>query len=116
MPRIHMLLQLPRLKDPKIRMRYVSSTHDVDAKELLGTLPNWYVDHLREKGILKNEFGKAWRDYYTLKPGGKLEIFKVDEPGVVASLWVTIAAKDHRFLRNIVIRAYWDGESEPSVD
>ncbi|MFP3303520.1 MAG: hypothetical protein RXO25_06765 [Caldivirga sp.] len=48
-----MLLQLPRLKDPKIRMRYVSSTHDVDAKELLGTLPNWYVDHLREKGILR---------------------------------------------------------------
>jgi hypothetical protein len=108
------LLELPKFKD--YRMRYASSTHKVDARRLLETAPGWLVEHLRRKGVLKGEPGEAWLDYYTLEPGQRLEVFRADEPGVIASLWMTINAHDRRFLRNVVIRAYWDGESEPSVE
>lgn len=109
-----MLLELPKFKD--YRMRYASSTHRVDARKLLETAPGWLVEHLRKKGVLKGEPAEAWLDFYTLEPGEKLEMFRAEEPGVIASLWMTINAHDRRFLRNVVVRAYWDGESEPSVE
>ena len=107
-----MLLDLPRFKD--FRMRYASSTHAVDARALVERAPGWLVEHWRRKGVLKG--GEAWLDYYTVEPGERLEIFRADEPGVIVSLWMTVSASDRRFLRNLVIRAYWDGEAEPSVE
>lgn len=109
-----MLLELPRFKD--YRMRYASSTHKVGVKELLERAPAWYVEHLRKKGLLKEATGEAWLDFYTIEPGERLEIFRCDEPGVVVSLWMTINAYDRYFLRRIILRAYWDGEGEPSIE
>ncbi len=37
-------------------------------------------------------------------------------PGVIARIWVTIASRDKHFLRRIVLRMYWDGEEQPSVE
>ncbi|MGC8571579.1 MAG: glycoside hydrolase family 172 protein [Caldivirga sp.] len=90
-----MLLDLPRLKPGKLR--YISSTH--------------YIDEEHRK----------WLDYYSVPAHGKLTLLDVSSPGVIASLWLTVAGgfskpavKD--YLRRLIIRAYWDGESSPSIE
>jgi hypothetical protein len=36
--------------------------------------------------------------------------------GVVTHVWFTINSSDHMHLKNLVLRAWWDGESSPSVE
>ena len=36
--------------------------------------------------------------------------------GIVTHIWATLACKSESFLRKIVLRAYWDGEDEPSIE
>src|SRR6202140_3292797 len=36
--------------------------------------------------------------------------------GVVTHLWFTINSKDQMHLKNLVLRAWWDGETSPSVE
>ena len=90
-----MLSDLPRLKSGKLR--YVSSTH--------------YIDEKHEK----------WFDYYSIPAHGKLTLLDVKGPGIIASLWVTVAGGSKRpvakdYLRRLIIRAYWDGETSPSIE
>jgi len=48
--------------------------------------------------------------------GGRALLADLSEPGVVRHLWMTIACRDVHYLRKIVLRAFWDGESVPSVE
>ena len=43
-------------------------------------------------------------------------LFRPDGPGVVTHLWFTISAQSANHLKEIVIRAYWDGNPKPSVE
>ncbi len=36
--------------------------------------------------------------------------------GIVKHIWVTIRTRDEYYLRKLVLRAYWDGEKNPSVE
>jgi len=36
--------------------------------------------------------------------------------GCVRHIWVTIASNEPDYLRKLVFRAYWDGESAPSIE
>ena len=73
------------------------------------------------------------RDYQTAKAssydrtGGNADAFKIEAgatqvlldaqgPGMVSHIWFTIAAPDSQHLKKLVLRMYWDGESEPSVE
>lgn len=56
------------------------------------------------------------RDFWTIPPGGSLDIFKADEPGVITHIWFTIAAGSANHLKEIVLRAFWDGNAKPSVE
>jgi hypothetical protein len=38
-------------------------------------------------------------------------------PGIVRRWWITIAPRNHTAIqRQLIIRAYWDDETEPSVE
>lgn len=112
-----MLTDLPKLR--KSKMRYVSSTHALSGNEIAnmrGKLPREWLEHWEKRGLTSRIEKEARLDYYSIEPGQKLEILRLDEPGMIVSMWMTISATDRRFLRNVVLRAWWDGENEPSVE
>ena len=48
---------------------------------------------------------------------GKIVTFaKLDGPGVITRIWITIDSRDPHFLRRILLRFYWDGEESPSIE
>jgi hypothetical protein len=51
-----------------------------------------------------------------LQPGQTREMANISGAGAITHLWITIASKDEHHLRNLILRMYWDGETEPSVE
>jgi len=41
---------------------------------------------------------------------------KIEGAGAITHIWVTISSKDKYHLKNLVLRMYWDGEENPSVE
>jgi hypothetical protein len=50
------------------------------------------------------------------QPGGTQEVFNAEGAGTITHIWFTIAAKSPNHLKEIVLRAYWDGNAKPSVE
>ena len=48
--------------------------------------------------------------------GGSITVLDEDGPGQVSHVWFTIADKEPKHLKRIVLRMYWDGEATPSVE
>ncbi|HTY38794.1 MAG TPA: glycoside hydrolase family 172 protein [Bacteroidota bacterium] len=55
-------------------------------------------------------------DYVPIAAGGTAYLADIPGPGVIVQFWVTIGAKDPYFLRRLLLRMYWDGEANPSVE
>ena len=55
-------------------------------------------------------------DSVPVAPGQTATLLDLTGAGVVTHLWFTINSKDHMHLKNLVLRAWWDGESSPSVE
>ena len=55
-------------------------------------------------------------DAFRIEPGATQVLMDVRSPGMVSHIWFTIAAPDPQHLKKLVLRMYWDGESEPSVE
>jgi hypothetical protein len=56
-------------------------------------------------------------DWVAIPPGGTLTLVDHEGAGVVRRWWVTVSPRNDRELqRGIIVRAYWDGEEEPSVE
>ncbi len=49
-------------------------------------------------------------------PGAKRTLAEIRGPGTITHLWLTLGSRERYYLRRIVIRAYWDGETTPSVE
>ena len=56
------------------------------------------------------------RDYWSIKPAETLEIFNDKGAGVITHIWFTISARSGNHLKELVLRAYWDGNAKPSVE
>lgn len=56
------------------------------------------------------------RDAWPIAPGQTCEVFSSDAPGVITHIWFTIAAQSANHLKELVLRAYWDGNAKPSVE
>lgn len=54
-------------------------------------------------------------DARPIPPGKTLTIAELEGPGVITHFWNTISAEDRGYPRLLVLRMYWDGETEPSV-
>jgi hypothetical protein len=55
-------------------------------------------------------------DSWPIQPGAVQTVFESNGPGVITHIWFTIAAQSPDHLKEIVIRAYWDGNSKPSIE
>ncbi len=49
-------------------------------------------------------------------PGKAATLLDVSGAGIVTHLWFTINSPDPMHLKNLVLRAWWDGEAAPSVE
>ena len=52
--------------------------------------------------------------------GETVTLAEMEGPGVIQHIWVTVtdktSEKNRYVLRDLVLRMYWDGEEEPSVE
>jgi Protein of unknown function (DUF2961) len=55
-------------------------------------------------------------DWVRVDPGSAATLLDVTGAGVVTHIWFTINSEDRHHLKNLVLRAWWDGESTPSVE
>jgi hypothetical protein len=55
-------------------------------------------------------------DRWNIPPGSTQEIFNQKGSGVISHIWFTIAATGRNHLKEIVLRAYWDGSAAPAVE
>ncbi len=55
-------------------------------------------------------------DRWPIAPGATQELFKAEGSGVITHIWFTIAAPSIHHLKELVLRAYWDGNAKPSVE
>ncbi|MGD8414023.1 MAG: DUF2961 domain-containing protein [Candidatus Latescibacterota bacterium] len=56
-------------------------------------------------------------DRRPISPGETLVLVDHSGPGVVRRWWITIDPRDNvEVLRRLIVRCYWDGESDPSVE
>ncbi len=54
----------------------------------------------------------AWR----IQPGEKRVLAEIDGPGCIKHFWMTLGLPSEDYCRRIVLRCYWDGHDEPSVE
>jgi hypothetical protein len=54
-------------------------------------------------------------DYRPIAPGETLELARIDGAGIVRHLYFSILGGPH-YLRDLVLRAYWDGSDTPCVE
>jgi hypothetical protein len=55
-------------------------------------------------------------DAWAIKAGDTKEIFNAGGAGVISHIWFTIAAGTALHLKELVLRAYWDGHEKPSIE
>ena len=55
-------------------------------------------------------------DRWPIAGGAVKEVFNAQGAGVVTHIWFTIAATSGDHLKELVLRAYWDGAAKPSVE
>lgn len=55
-------------------------------------------------------------DRINIHAGKTATIAELKGPGVITRIWLTIDSRDPYFLRRILLRFYWDGEENPSVE
>ena len=75
-------------------------------------------DSIKRRRISSYDRTGGNKDWVTIKPGEKKTIAKVEGEGCITHIWCTLMCFAKHSLRHIIIRMYWDGESEdkPSVE
>jgi len=70
----------------------------------------------------KNRRSSSWDrtggngDAVPVEPSATAKLLEVEGAGVVTHIWFTINSPDPMHLKNLVLRAWWDGEATPSVE
>ncbi|MFP4385288.1 MAG: glycoside hydrolase family 172 protein [Spirochaetia bacterium] len=61
------------------------------------------------------DLGKGWkvRPCIPIPSGRRITILDAQGPGVIQHIWITL---NNKYYRDIILRIYWDGEEEPSVE
>lgn len=68
----------------------------------------------RGEGARSNE-GRKGAANRTLAPGETVTLADIPGPGVVRRIWCTVRGEPE-LLRGVVVRMFWDGETEPAVE
>lgn len=54
-------------------------------------------------------------DWWEFGPGEKRDLLETDRPGCIKHIWMTVGGDD-QYPRKAVLRMWWDGEEQPSVE
>lgn len=75
-------------------------------------------DNVKSKRVSSYDTTGGNKDHLDrIADGEKRDLFKVEGAGIINHIWVTIAPPPPDLSRHdIIIRMYWDGEKEPSVE
>jgi hypothetical protein len=63
--------------------------------------------------------GRKGRPCISIQPDETVTIGDIDDPGEIRHVWITVpdsTDEAEHVLRDLVFRAYWDGEAEPSIE
>ena len=65
------------------------------------------------KSLKQSSFDRTGgnRDYWNIPAGGVRRYFNATGPGVITHIWFTISARSGDHLKELVLRAYWDGNA-----
>jgi hypothetical protein len=55
-------------------------------------------------------------DFIAIAPGATAVIANLKGPGAIVGIWCTVASPDKYYLRRTLLRFFWDGEANPSVE
>ena len=55
-------------------------------------------------------------DWVVVEPGQTATLLDIKGAGVITHVWFTINSQDQMHLKNLVLRAWWDGENSPSIE
>ena len=55
-------------------------------------------------------------DSIKVPKGETVTIAQIEGAGIVKHIWVTMSGGDEMLRRNLVLRAYWDGQEHPSIE
>jgi hypothetical protein len=70
----------------------------------------------------KNRRSSSWdrtggnADALPVERGATAKLLEIEGAGVVTHLWFTINSPDPMHLKNLILRAWWDGEATPSIE
>ncbi len=56
------------------------------------------------------------KDFVTIRRGETATLLDTSGTGIITHLWVTTACEERNHLRKTVLRMWWDGEPDPSVE
>lgn len=76
--------------------------------------------YLRREGASRRS--SSWdrsggnRDSIRIEAGASATIADIRASAVIKHIWMTIASEDRYSMRKVLLRAWWDGEDEPSID
>lgn len=71
---------------------------------------------IRTKRISSYDRTGGNHDCILIKSGETSAIAEMTGAGIVKHIWITIGTQDPMIRRNAIIRMYWDGETNPSVE
>jgi len=95
-------------------MAFLSSALAQDPQAWLANLPQ-AKDYVQKRSSSYDRTG-ANADARPVAPGETLTVLDDSGPGLVTHIWFTIASPDPWHLKALVLRAYWDGETTPSIE
>jgi Protein of unknown function (DUF2961) len=95
-------------------LAFVSSALAQDPQTWLANLPQ-AKDYVQKRSSSFDRTG-ANADARSVAPGETLTVLDETGPGIITHIWFTIASQDSWHLKAQVLRAYWDGESTPSIE
>jgi len=72
-------------------------------------------DQIKTKRVSSYDRTGGNKDFIRLAPGETAELASIDGAGIIKHIWMTLNTQDGFIRRNAVLRMYWDGEQEPSV-
>lgn len=87
------------------------------ANESGGTLPA-YARRQNYRTLRQSSYDRTGgnHDFVSVDPGAAAEVLRSDGPGIITHVWFTIASPSQHHLKELVFRAYWDGNDKPSVE
>lgn len=89
--------------------------------QILGGVPDEIFAQARLRNY-KSRRSSSWdrtggnADWIVVDPGRTATLMDVTGAGVITHIWFTINSQDPMHLKNLVLRAWWDGESTPSIE